>query len=111
MTDNQSSEQPLLEVNNLYTHFDTPRGVAHAVDGVSFKLERGKTLGIVGESGSAATRELRSSSGIPRKKEPLKPYFQSRISLFIMKKVVKIEKLVDEKVPLSSSLLNDNKII
>ena len=42
----------LLEVVNLRTHFKTPRGVARAVDGISFKLERGKMLGIVGESGS-----------------------------------------------------------
>ena len=41
----------LLEVQNLTKHFSTPAGQLHAVDGVNFKLEEGKTLGIVGESG------------------------------------------------------------
>lgn len=41
----------LLEVQNLTKYFNTPSGQLHAVDGVSFKIERGKTLGIVGESG------------------------------------------------------------
>ena len=41
----------LLEVKNLKKHFNTPKGLLHAVDGVTFKLEKGKTLGIVGESG------------------------------------------------------------
>ena len=41
----------LLEVKNLKKYFDTPRGKLHAVDDVSFVIERGKTLGIVGESG------------------------------------------------------------
>ena len=41
----------LLEVKNLKKYFDTPNGVLHAVDDVSFRLEKGKTLGVVGESG------------------------------------------------------------
>jgi oligopeptide/dipeptide ABC transporter ATP-binding protein len=42
---------PLLEVIDLRTYFRTPRGISRAVDGVSFSLEKGRTLAIVGESG------------------------------------------------------------
>ena len=41
----------LLEVNNLQTHFPTRAGLVRAVDGVSFYLQRGELLGLVGESG------------------------------------------------------------
>lgn len=41
----------ILEVQGLTKYFSTPAGQLHAVDGVSFKIEAGKTLGIVGESG------------------------------------------------------------
>ena len=41
----------LLEVRDLKKYFKTPKGMLHAVDGVTFSLDAGKTLGIVGESG------------------------------------------------------------
>ena len=42
---------PLLTVNHLKKYFNTKKGLLHAVDDVSFSIEAGKTLGVVGESG------------------------------------------------------------
>ena len=43
--------KPLLEVQNLVKYFPTKKGKLHAVDDVSFTIDRGRTLGVVGESG------------------------------------------------------------
>jgi oligopeptide/dipeptide ABC transporter ATP-binding protein len=55
---------PLLEVNDLRTHFFTREGVVRAVDGVSFAVEKGRTLGIVGESGCGKSVTALSIMGL-----------------------------------------------
>ena len=58
MTDN--TRNTLLEVNELKVHFFTDEGLVKAVDGVTYSLERGKTLCIVGESGSGKSVSARA---------------------------------------------------
>ena len=54
----------LLEVRDLRTHFFTRDGVVKAVDGVSFEVDKGKTLGIVGESGCGKSVTALSIMGL-----------------------------------------------
>ena len=54
----------LLEVDNLKTYFFTREGAVQAVDGVSFQVEKGRTLGIVGESGCGKSVTALSIMGL-----------------------------------------------
>lgn len=55
MTEQEKLNSPLLEVDDLVIHYETDEGVVEAVNGVSFKLEKGEILGVVGETGAGKT--------------------------------------------------------
>lgn len=55
-----AEQQPILKVSHLKKYFKTPKGMLHAVDDVSFQIDRGKTLGVVGESGCGKSTTGRS---------------------------------------------------
>ncbi|MCL4535349.1 MAG: ABC transporter ATP-binding protein [Bacteroidetes bacterium] len=56
----QSQQQPLLSVRNLKTYFQSDEGLTKAVDGASFDIYPGKTVGVVGESGCGKSVTARS---------------------------------------------------
>jgi oligopeptide transport system ATP-binding protein len=54
----------ILEVTDLKTHFATPEGTVYAVNGISYKLNEGETLAVVGESGCGKTVSMLSILGL-----------------------------------------------
>ena len=79
----------LLEVKDLVTRFYTQEGIVYAVNGVSYTLNEGETLGIVGESGSGKSVHALSMLGLipmpPGKIENGQVLFQGRDLLKLSK--------------------------
>lgn len=60
----KADDDVVLQVEDLKTWFNTPRGIARVVDGVSLRIKRGRALAVVGESGSGKTMLARSIMGL-----------------------------------------------
>ena len=84
----EAEKDEILRVEHLKKYFDTPSGKLHAVDGITFTLNRGKTLGVVGESGCGKSTMGRA---ILRLHEPTsgKVYFEGKDILGYDKKQLK----------------------
>lgn len=55
MTEKKENSTPLVEVKDLVVHYETDDGVVEAVNSVSFQLNRGETMGLIGETGAGKT--------------------------------------------------------